>query len=91
MSDDIVGNISSLGIDHIGNRFVLAGTTGGRSPGAVLDGAWVHPDFLAQLATQGVGGLLVAGAGHEERGAEPNQEYETMHDSLQRHHTQSAL
>src|SRR5262245_55122212 len=57
--NDVVGNVSTFGIDHIGNRFVLGGTTGGRVPGAVVDGAWVHPDLLAQLGDQGVGGLLV--------------------------------
>jgi hypothetical protein len=30
---------------------------------------------------RGIGGLLVAAAGHEQRSAEPKQEYETMHDS----------
>lgn len=56
---DVVGNITLYGIDRGNNQFVVVPGAGGKVSGKVVDGAWVHPDLLAQLATQDLGGLLV--------------------------------
>jgi hypothetical protein len=56
---NVVGNLSLYGIDHNYNQFVVGPSSGWQVAGKVVDGVWVNPDYLAQLETQNLGGLLV--------------------------------
>jgi hypothetical protein len=59
--NDVVGTITLYGIDRGNNQFVVLPSTGGKVNGALVDGVWVHPRLLAQLATADLGGLLILG------------------------------
>lgn len=57
--NDVVGTITLYGIDRGTNQFVVVPATGGKVNGALVDGVWIHPKLLGQLAATDLGGLLV--------------------------------
>jgi hypothetical protein len=56
---DVVLASSAYGIDRANNQFAVLPGSGGRVPGGVVDGAWIHPDLLAKLQDARQDGVLV--------------------------------
>ncbi len=54
-----VGSWIVYSIDRLAGSYTVAPIGGGRVPGAVVDGAWMHPDLLAKLVAGGFTGLQV--------------------------------
>ncbi|MFN8622319.1 MAG: hypothetical protein U0869_16425 [Chloroflexota bacterium] len=56
---DVVTNVTLLGMDHLGGTYLMAPLGGGKVPGAVVDGAWMHPALLERMVKEGYGDLQV--------------------------------
>ncbi|MEO8288728.1 MAG: hypothetical protein ABI670_20100 [Chloroflexota bacterium] len=56
---DVVLSTTLFGINHIDNQYTVAPTGGGKAPGDVIDGVWVHPTKLAELARTGIEGVKI--------------------------------
>lgn len=57
-SNVVVSN-SLISIDHLDQQYVPGGSTGAKVAGAAIDGLWVHPTELAQIADSHDGSMLV--------------------------------
>ncbi len=56
---DVVLVNTMYSIDLLARRFVLTPLGGGRSPGALVDGAWVNPQLLQQVLATGYEGYQI--------------------------------
>jgi hypothetical protein len=62
---DVVISNSILSIDRIDNAYVPASGFGVKTAGATVDGLWIHPAQLAQIAKTGETGLRVLEGDYE--------------------------
>ncbi len=56
---DVVLSTSLYGFDRANNQLVPSTSSGAKVPGAVVDGAWIHPMRLAKLQEARLNGVLV--------------------------------
>ncbi len=56
---DVILSNTMYSIDLLARQYVLQPMGGGRSPGAIVDGAWVNPDLLAAAVQGGAQGMTV--------------------------------
>jgi hypothetical protein len=56
---DVVLATTLYSINRIDNQFTVAPTGGGKAPGDVIDGVWIHPKRLAEIAATDLAGMKV--------------------------------
>lgn len=56
---DVVLATTLYGINHIDRQFTVAPTGGGKAPGDVIDGVWIHPARLAEIAEMNLQGVRI--------------------------------
>jgi hypothetical protein len=59
-------------IDRISNQFTVAPTGGGKAPGDVIDGVWIHPRRLAEIAAMDLPDMKVLRGNYEVEGVTYN-------------------
>jgi hypothetical protein len=65
---DVVLATTLFSIDRISNQFTVAPTGGGKAPGDVIDGVWVHPRRLEEIAATGLADMKVLRGNYEVEG-----------------------
>lgn len=65
---DVVLSTTLYGIDRFSNQFSVAPTGGGKAPGDVIDGVWIHPARLAEIAASDLGDMKILRGDYEVEG-----------------------
>lgn len=69
---DVVLSTTLFSIDRISNQFTVAPTGGGKAPGDVIDGVWIHPRRLAEIAAMDLQDMKVLRGNYEVEGVTYN-------------------
>lgn len=69
---DVVLATTLFSIDRISNQFTVAPTGGGKAPGDVIDGVWIHPRRLAEIAAMDLQDMKVLRGNYEVEGVTYN-------------------